>query len=156
DFAVARLYGSGLQPGALDTSFNGNGKAVIAFGNGSNDAERATSVTVQPDNGNIVVAGYATSTGSGYDFAIARLIGTGPKAGTLDGAFNGTGLEKVNFGGHDEANAVVLQADDKIIAAGTTDGDFAVARLNTNGSLDATFSGDGEQTINFQYGDVAT
>ncbi len=48
--------------------------------------------------------------------------------------------------------AVALQADGKIVAVGIasgTDGDFALARYNPDGSLDTSFSGDGKQTTDF-------
>ena len=44
------------------------------------------------------------------------------------------------------ANGVALQTDGKIVAVGGSDGDFALARYNSNGSLDPSFSGDGKQT----------
>ena len=48
---------------------------------------------------------------------------------------------------------MALQADGKIVAVGSTstgsDGDFALARYNPNGSLDTSFSGDGKQTTDF-------
>ncbi len=53
-------------------------------------------------------------------------------------------------GRFDEANAVAIQGDGKIVAVGSTDfSDFALARYNANGSLDTTFSGDGKQTTSF-------
>ena len=43
------------------------------------------------------------------------------------------------------------------MVAGETEAGFAVARYNTNGTLDATFSGDGKQTTAFGgQSDVAT
>ena len=48
---------------------------------------------------------------------------------------------------------VALQPDGKIVMAGATDavgsGDFAVARLNADGALDPTFSGDGKLTLGY-------
>jgi uncharacterized delta-60 repeat protein len=50
-----------------------------------------------------------------------------------------------------------MQADGKIVAAGDgTSSVFALARYNTDGSLDTTFSGDGITTTDFSpYYDVA-
>ena len=43
-----------------------------------------------------------------------------------------------------------MQADGKIVVVGSTDiYDFAVARLNGDGSLDTSFDSDGKQTIGF-------
>jgi uncharacterized delta-60 repeat protein len=52
-----------------------------------------------------------------------------------------------------EASAVVLQPDGKIVAAGTTiannSDDFALARYNTDGSLDASFGNGGIVATDF-------
>src|SRR5205085_6464330 len=53
---------------------------------------------------------------------------------------------------NDEARAVAIQTDGKIVAvgytenSGTLDWDFALARYNTNGSLDASFGTGGKTT----------
>ena len=46
-----------------------------------------------------------------------------------------------------------MQADGKIVAAGYArrPDDFALARYNTNGSLDTAFDGDGKVTTDFGY-----
>jgi uncharacterized delta-60 repeat protein len=44
---------------------------------------------------------------------------------------------------------VTLQGDGKIVVVGGGAGDFALARYNTGGSLDMSFSGDGVQTTAF-------
>ena len=41
------------------------------------------------------------------------------------------------------ASAVAVQADGKIVVAGSSDGNFALARYGVDGALDASFSGDG-------------
>ena len=52
--------------------------------------------------------------------------------------------------------SMAVQADGKILVAGIssngTDNDFALARYNTDGSLDTSFSGDGKLTIGFGFG----
>jgi uncharacterized delta-60 repeat protein len=58
------------------------------------------------------------------------------------------------------AAAVTLQGDGKIVVVGSsfTSGagqDFALARYNSNGSLDTSFSGDGKQTTDFLGGSDA-
>jgi uncharacterized delta-60 repeat protein/RHS repeat-associated protein len=89
----------------------------------------------------------------------------GATAGALDTSFNSTGKVTTDFSGsssNDRAAAIALQGDGKIIAAGYSGSDFAVARYNTNGSLDTTFddsiSGgnfDGKLTIDFGSTDAA-
>ena len=54
----------------------------------------------------------------------------------------------------DFVRAVALQADGKIVVAGQSDGqgsnpDFAVARYNADGSLDAAFGSGGKLTVDF-------
>ena len=75
--------------------------------------------------------------------------------GSLDNGFSGDGKQTIDFAsGVDYARNVALQPDGKIILTGygnegTTDYDFAVARLRTDGAIDNTFSGDGKQTVDF-------
>jgi uncharacterized delta-60 repeat protein len=89
--------------------------------------------------------------------------------GGLDLTFNGTGLTDIAFdlGGTkaDLGAAVAVQPDGKIVVVGSaqngpTDVDFAVARLNPDGTLDATFGTNGIRAIGFDLGggnvDVAT
>ena len=121
------------NPGALDTSFSGDGKLAINFG--GIDAARV--VLVQP-NGRIVVAGGG---GAAHSFCVARLRGNG----ALDTTFSADGKRAIDFGGDDEsASGAALQPDGKIVLAGHSDFRVAVARLKPNGSLDTTFSGDGK------------
>ena len=77
--------------------------------------------------------------------------------GDLDTSFSGNGRLITNFDVDDYAEAVAIQANGRIVVAGSTgpaqSRDFAVARYNSNGTLDASFSGDGKQTTNFFGGD---
>src|SRR5262249_21955485 len=54
-----------------------------------------------------------------------------------------------NFGGIDAAQGVAIQADGKIVVVGIASTDLAVARYNSDGSLDTSFDGDGKVTTNF-------
>ena len=148
DFALARL----TPLGALDPTFNG-GKAVASFGLGGDNDDEATGVALQPD-GKIVVVGYAGISSTRKVFAVARFNANG----TLDTTFNGTGKTTVVIAGQDdEARGVVIQPDGKIVVAGFaqisgSNNDFAVARLNPNGTLDGSFNGSGKQTVAFDLG----
>jgi uncharacterized delta-60 repeat protein len=123
-------------PGDLDASFAGTGKKAITFG--GIDAARV--VLVQPD-GRIVVAGGGAAASS---FCVARLRANG----ALDTTFGPGGKRTIDFGGDDEsAYGAALQPDGKIVLAGGSDLRVAVARLNPNGSLDTTFSGDGKRIL---------
>lgn len=141
--AIARY----TQNGALDPTFDGDGKVSTSFGVSAN-GDSALAVTIQAD-GKIVVAGDTDSTAGPNDFAVARYN----PDGTLDATFDGDGWVTTDFGRFDTAEDVVVQADGKIIAVGTTDSgavrDMAVARYNPDGSLDGTFDGDGMVTVDF-------
>src|SRR5205814_2320909 len=72
--------------------------------------------------------------------------------GTLDTSFAATGSTTLDFGYTDQANAVALQSDGKIVVAGSDDGgapDCAAIRLDTSGTLDATFGTGGSFTQTF-------
>jgi uncharacterized delta-60 repeat protein len=131
NFAIARYNSNGT----LDNTFSGDGKLTTDIGS----FDGISSIAIQSD-GKIVAVG-----GSGNNFAIAR-YGTN---GDLDNTFSGDGKLTTDFGSSLESfESVVLQSDGKIVAAGYSDGNFAVARYATNGDLDNTFSGDGKVTTN--------
>jgi uncharacterized delta-60 repeat protein len=137
DFALARYHADGT----LDASFGSGGKVTTAFRAGSLDM--ALAVALQPD-GKIVAAGQTSSGNS--DFALARYN----VDGTLDASFGANGTVATDFlaQSSDAAFAVVVQADGKIVAAGqaNVDGgfDFALARYNNDGTLDAAFGAGGK------------
>ena len=143
DFAVARL----TAIGAPDRSFNLDGLATVSLGAGN---EEAAAVAINPDTGQIILAGYISNNANHSDFALVMLTASG----LLDSSFGGTGKVTTNTGGTDAAAAVAVQADGKIIVAGrqsnTSYGtDFSLARYNSTGALDATFDGDGKVVTAF-------
>lgn len=142
DLAVARYNTNGW----LDTAFSGDGRQVIPFGKGQNATYGG--IAIQPD-GKIVIAGYMVNSNGNYDFAAYRLN----TDGSPDATFSGDGRVNIGFGSGrlDDADDLVLQ-NGKIVLAGETCGStcvFAVVRLNSNGSLDSTFSSDGKQVTDF-------
>jgi uncharacterized delta-60 repeat protein len=131
------------QPGSLDGTFGTNGKVTTDFGAGN---DRGQSVGIQPD-GKTIVAGHS-SNGSDFDFALARYN----TDGALDNSFSVDGKVTTDFGTDpDRGQAVAIQPDGKIVVVGASgnDLDFAVARYNTDGSLDNSFSADGKVTTDF-------
>jgi uncharacterized delta-60 repeat protein len=62
-------------------------------------------------------------------------------SGDLDSAFGVGGKVTTDFGGSDTGYAVAVQADGKIVAAGGTGGDWAIARYNKDGTIDFSFGG---------------
>jgi len=132
DFALTRYNSNGT----LDTTFGTGGKKTTAFGVPS--VAQGNAVRIQ-GNGKIVVAGL-TIVNNIANFAVARYNTNG----TLDTTF-GTGGETVtDFGADDRAFSAALQADGKIVAAGMTGANFALARYNSNGALDGTFGTGGK------------
>src|SRR5271166_5668566 len=67
------------------------------------------------------------------------------QAGHLDSTFGTGGVFTTNFMQTDAtmANAVAIQSDGKIVVGGSTPGGAALARLNTNGTLDSSFGSGG-------------
>jgi uncharacterized delta-60 repeat protein len=126
--------------GTIDATFGaaGNGIVVIGVTTGTDTAAR---VALQAD-GKILIGG---RTGSG-DFALVRLT-TG---GLLDTTFSGDGMVTTSLGGTEDAFALALQADGRIVLGGSTSTggiDFAVARYLSDGTLDTSFDGDGTKVF---------
>ena len=140
DFAVVRLNHNGTP----DPSFGGDGDVAVAFGSSTSASEdNAAAAVVQPD-GKILVVGSVNLSIADEKMGVARLN----PDGTLDATFGTNGQVVLNpTGMHDNLHAVALQPDGKIVAAGMVNNsgsiDLAVIRLNPDGSLDATFDGDG-------------
>lgn len=152
DLALARYK----PDGSLDPAFSGDGRVSTDFGGGDNGSWGG--ITIQ-SNGKIVVSGYMHN-GSDIDFALYRYNPNG----SLDTTFHSDGMLNTGFGsGRDDyARKTVLQPDGKIVVAGSTcygggwqNCNFTLARYNSNGSLDTTFSVDGKQITDFGGSDYA-
>jgi uncharacterized delta-60 repeat protein len=79
---------------------------------------------------------------------VTRLL----SGGAPDPTFDGDGTATIDFGSlADLAAGAALQPDGRIVVAGYTQAaeDVAVARLNADGSPDATFGGAGKATVDF-------
>ncbi|HVG42598.1 MAG TPA: hypothetical protein VM888_13380, partial [Chitinophagaceae bacterium] len=136
--------------GTLDTSFGDGGIVKIELGANS---ETIRDIALQPD-GKIVAVGsdYIDGTPEDDDFALLRLN----IDGSPDASFGTGGIVITSFTTkHDYAYAVAIQTDGKIVVAGSAgeginfSPDFALARYNTNGSLDNTFGNDGKVVTPF-------
>lgn len=147
-----------LQNGGLDSTFGAAGKAVTAVS--SNGSDEVHGVAVQAD-GKIVVVGTERPNPNyfeDYDMTVTRYNTNG----TLDNSFASAGKLVFSLGMYsDVAKAVAIQADGKILVGGYTQtrrwtvngavGDayeFALARLNSNGSFDSTFGSSGRVSTN--------
>jgi uncharacterized delta-60 repeat protein len=150
DFIVARYNANG----SLDKRFGKNGKITTDF---FRNVDSISAIAIQPD-GRIVVAGFAQLPGDGGNprvFALARYRSDG----SPDPGFGNGGALTTSFGGNfAAASAVMLQPDGKIVVAGTVDFnpdvpgsglDFALARYNASGTLDASFGKGGKVVFDF-------
>jgi uncharacterized delta-60 repeat protein len=132
--------------GSLDTSFGTDGKTVTAVGPTDDYAQ---AMAAQAD-GKLVVVGYG-NTGAGTDFELVRY----QRDGAIDTTFGNNGVVTTDVStGSDVANAVAIQADGKIVVAGSADvapkgKSFAVVRYNADGSLDGTFGNGGKVITSF-------
>jgi len=134
DFAVIRYN----ENGRLDPSFGKGGIAITSISDGD---DNASGVAIQTD-GKIVVAG-SSNNGSNFDFALIRYN----PDGTPDPAFGTGGVVSIDIrNGDDQVSALAIQPDGKIVVAGYSNTDLALARFRPNGSLDATF-GEGGKVI---------
>jgi uncharacterized delta-60 repeat protein len=127
--------------GTLDNRFGEAGKVVTDF----NDFAFAQAVAVQVD-GKIVAAGVANNSSGTREFALARYL----PDGQLDSTFGPGGRVTTKFSsGGDEVHSVVIQPDGRILAAGRANGEFGLARYNSDGTLDSSFGISGRVTLDF-------
>jgi uncharacterized delta-60 repeat protein len=137
DFGVVRYTADGHP----DPSFNSTGVETTDIA-GRGDV--ANAVAVQPD-GKIVAAGEAETAPGFFDFAVVRYN----TDGTLDTSFDGDGIVTTDLGSEfDDATAVAIQSDGKIVVAGDTEQNVALARYLPNGKLDPTFNAGGTVVSN--------
>lgn len=137
------------QPaGSLDPTFGTAGKVLVSINSGE---AKAHSIALQSD-GKIIAVGHSTSPLTGKDFTIVRLLSDG----TLDNTFgiNGIVTTDVQLGSEDYAYSVALQADGKIILAGSSDDgvnrNAALVRYNSDGTIDSTFGVNGIVLTDFE------
>jgi uncharacterized delta-60 repeat protein len=148
--------GTGTPNSALDPTFDTDGIAQLD----SSSFDVARAVVIQPD-GKIVVAG-TTFTSPNQTVAVWRLNangGSGAINGALDHTFDTDGVAGISDGTSDQANAVALRPDGKIIVAGSTAlatsvNDAVVWRVKANGgsgelngALDHSFDADGQADV---------
>lgn len=134
--------------GSLDSSFNMDGIFTYVAGNYDN---YMLVNAIQPD-GKILVAGYSYS-GTMHEFIVLRL----DSSGYLDISFGTNGLAYVPFGNEFAyCFDMVVLPNGKILTLGRIfnyngafTSDFALAQLNSNGTIDNTFGISGKVVTDF-------
>jgi uncharacterized delta-60 repeat protein len=147
DFALVRER----TDGSPDSGFGTGGAVVTAIGPGDGEAR---AIAVQP-NGRLVVAGFSWN-GSNRDFALVRYN----QDGSPDASFGSGGVVTTPIGsGDDQAYAVLVQRDGRIVATGSTStgstDEFALVRYAADGTPDPTFGVGGVVTTPIATGSVA-
>lgn len=139
DFLVCRF----LDDGTLDPSFGTDGILRIDL----NEIDAFWAVRLQA-NGKILATGLTTIGGENR-MVVARVN----TDGTMDATYGNAGFAVIDLGtDSDRAWSIAVQADGKAVIGGSTftssnNFDMALVRLNTDGSLDASFAGNGWTTL---------
>jgi uncharacterized delta-60 repeat protein len=123
DFAIQRYHANGN----LDASFGNQGATLTDFG----DQDLPSVVVVEPD-GRYLAAGLTFGPEGGAAFARYN------PNGNLDTSFGTDGKMLVSFLGFDSSSGVVVQADGRIVSAGSTgigNGVAAMERLTADTRL---------------------
>jgi len=147
NFALVRYE----QNGTLDTSFGTNGAVLPDF-------EMALSDMIILPNGAILACGFYWDSITDQDFGLVKFSADG----ILDASFGNNGLVTTEFMGNlsEHPSSLVVQNDGKILLFGSTapdagsNGDFALARYNQDGTLDTSLDGDGMLTVDFGNDDL--
>lgn len=119
-FAIARY----TTAGALDATFNGTGTVTTQL----QFDDLAYAVKIQTD-GDILVGGSSLGNDA-RQFALARYT----TAGALDATFGNNGIVTTTIRGEfsqSQINALVQQSNEKIVAAGFSNNNFALARYTS-------------------------
>jgi len=141
DFAIACYH----SDGSLDNSFGMEGKVIVDFGNGT---DQATAIAIQPDN-KMVVAGFSWN-GHDNDFSLTRYSANGIR----DISFGDNGRVVTDFGSSMEyIYSLIIKPNGKILVSGFSNqngnSDFAVAQYNLDGTQDIMFGNGGVSLADF-------
>ncbi|MDX9909940.1 MAG: T9SS type A sorting domain-containing protein [Mariniphaga sp.] len=117
--------------GSLDMDFGYEGIVSTTI----EDSDYGECVALQ-DDGSIVVAG-RTYDGTDYKAIVARYS----SIGELDPSFGSSGVAHLNTMNNIEG--ITIQDDGKIVVGGYSDDNFALARLNIDGTIDNSFGDNG-------------
>jgi uncharacterized delta-60 repeat protein len=164
DFVATRYNADGSLDNFFGDGYGYGGEVAVDFGTnfgtGYSDDDRAFGVTTD-DAGNIYIVGSTTDAVNNSfddDFGVAKLDANGNLVWTRQVDI----VDQFGSNETDTARDVVIQNDGKVVVAGTHQGSgyggeqFAVLRLNADGTPDTSFSGDGMNTLDIRDDDQAT
>ncbi len=138
DFALLRF----TPDGKLDEDFAKNG---VALADAGSSFDALTALTIQPD-GAILAGGHSQggNIGSGFQVGVVRYQNNG----TLDSTFASDGIFNL-LTGQTQLGELLLQPDQKIVAAGNMNGSASLLRLLPDGTADPGFGNGGIAASNF-------
>jgi uncharacterized delta-60 repeat protein len=134
--------------GLYENSFGTSGKVITNLSSASD----GRSIAIQAD-GKVLVGGYFSNS-SGSDYVITRYSSTG----VIDPTFGTNGITYINYGTWDYFKKLSLQTDGKILLTGylasgtTSENDYSITRLLSNGQVDTTFGVSGKTVTDFNGG----
>lgn len=135
----------GQVPGDLDPAFGMNGMLTTSIGDGIDFCDYITLL----DNGQIIATGYTFSPG-GVDFAMVKYHSDG----SLDTSFGTGGKSVIDLGPNDFFFSLLELASGELMLCGRTDvngtDDFALAKFDADGNLDASFGNNGFVLTDFE------
>ena len=152
--ASDRASVSSASSGSLDPTFGAGGKVQTNV-----DPNQVENLALQRDGKIVVVAALADFKIAPTVFGVLRYLPNG----ALDPGFGSGGVVRTAFTiGFHSPHSVAIQPDGKLVVAGSASipsssiDEIAVARYNTNGSLDPTFGSGGKvTTVLLGFRDVA-
>lgn len=142
---VLLRYNLIVSPGTLDSSFGSGGVVHTTLPGGPTFA---TGIARQSDGKLVVVGRFAgASAVGGADVAVLRYNADG----SLDATFGSGGVVVTDVAGLDFPEDVAVQADGRIVVAGTTSTGTAMfaLRYQTDGTVDASFGIAGSALVSF-------
>lgn len=142
NIALARYNANG----SLDASFGTSGELLTNF-TGYNNVQ-FYDLALQPDN-KIVASGEVVARNSnGQLTGIGYFVARFNPNGSFDTTFGTDGKIIDTINSRATPNSILLQSDGKILLGGSANGS-TVSRLNTDGSLDASFGTNGNAAVTF-------
>lgn len=145
DFLIARI----LSDGTIDAGFNGTGYHIIDGAFGGDDEVADIELL---SSGKILAVGLTEVQGGERAWAVML-----NSDGTLDTNFGNSGSLELNMGGTNERAVVAKELPSGAIIIGAlSDLDTKLVQITSDGTLDNTFSVDGETTVSLDDQTVIT